>query len=113
MRSKDFLSQALAETAAENKKDVLNIEDGDKIYEEDLEYMLIDLDNLSSDFLNLVLDTLEYYELFRLCLIVGNRYKLTDKNGRYVAAICQKYSNLNQFRITSHQKFRVFGAKAA
>ena len=75
--------------------------------------MLIDLDNLSTEFLNLVLDTLEYYELFRLCLIVGNRYKLTDKNGRYVAAICQKYSNLSQFRITNHEKFRVFGAKAA
>jgi hypothetical protein len=50
--------------------------------------MLIDLDNLNPDVLGLVLDTLEYYELFRLCLIVGNRYKMTEKNGRYVAAIC-------------------------
>lgn len=87
--------------------------EGERIYEDNLEYMLIELDNLSSDFLGLVLDTLEYYELFRLCLIVGNRYKMTEKNGRYVAAICRKYSNLSQFRITAFEKFRVFGAKAA
>ena len=89
------------------------MEDGDKIFEDNLEYMLIDLDSLNTDFLNLVLDTLEYYELFRLCLIVGNRYKLSDKNGRYVAAICQKYSNLSQFRVGWHEKFKVFGTKAA
>jgi hypothetical protein len=110
MRSKDFLTQALSDSTG--KKEI-KFMDGDKIFEDDLEYMLIDLDNLSTDFLNLVLDTLEYYELFRLCLIVGNRYKLTEKNGRYVAAICQKYSNLSQFRITAYSKFKVFGAKAA
>jgi hypothetical protein len=59
--------------------------------------MLIELDELKPELLDLILGTLQRYELYRLCLILCNRYKL-NYQGRFVAAIGQKYSNLTQFR---------------
>ena len=56
---------------------------------------IIDLDDVSSDFVNLILDALEYYELFRLSLMICNRYHMSDRLGRYIISVCSKYSNLN------------------
>lgn len=55
---------------------------------ENLDYMLIELDDLQPDFLNLVLDILEHYEMYRLCILICQRYKFTNKIGKYVLAIC-------------------------
>ena len=58
------------------------------------EYDDFDLEHMNEEFLNILLDSLESFELYKLCLIVCNRYKLTDRVGRYLVSIAQKYSNL-------------------
>lgn len=70
-----------------------------------MEFMMIELDSLKEDLLTKVLDTLERFELYRLSLILCNRYNMQDRNGRFVAAISQKYSNLGQMRHSSFFKF--------
>lgn len=60
----------------------------------DNQFMMIDLDNISKELLYLILDTLEHYELFRLCFIICNRYDLKEKVGRFLASIGNKYSNI-------------------
>jgi hypothetical protein len=62
------------------------------------EFLGIDLDDIDADFLSLILDALEHYELYRLCLIICNRYGRMDKVGRYLVSISHKYSNLKMFR---------------
>ncbi|CDW90518.1 lupus brain antigen [Stylonychia lemnae] len=64
----------------------------------DNQFMYIDLDDISQELLHLILDTLEHYELFRLCLIICNRYQLKDKVARYLISIGNKYSNLKNFK---------------
>ena len=56
--------------------------------------MMIELDTLTPELLVKILDTLEKYELYRLSLILCNRYNMQERNGRFVAAISQQYSNL-------------------
>ena len=38
--------------------------------------MMIELDEIPAESLGLILDTLEHYELYRLCLVLCGRYKL-------------------------------------
>lgn len=57
-------------------------------------YDLIDLDNVSLEFVYLILDFLEQSKLYKLCMFVCNRYKLAEKLGRYLVNIAFKYSNL-------------------
>lgn len=66
--------------------------------------MMIELDEIPAESLGLILDTLEHYELYRLCLVLCGRYQLHDRVGRYVSAVSQKYSNLNSKRIMSFTK---------
>lgn len=54
---------------------------------------IIDLDFISIDFIYLVLDLLEMYKLYKLCIFVCNRYKLSNRIGRYLVNIAHKYSN--------------------
>jgi hypothetical protein len=54
----------------------------------------IDLEFVDNEFLNILLDCLESFELYKLCLIVCNRYNLTERVGRYLVSIAHKYSNL-------------------
>jgi hypothetical protein len=78
----------------------------DEQHEEDEhDFMLIELDNLSREVVELVLDTLERYEMYRLCIMLATRFNLTQRIGRFVSQICAKYSNLNTFRLTTHEKF--------
>jgi hypothetical protein len=55
---------------------------------------LMDLDEIDSEFIGLILDTLEYFQLYKLCLVVCNRYHLSERLGRYVTAIGNKYSTI-------------------
>jgi hypothetical protein len=64
--------------------------------QEDL--FVLDLDDLDSNFVNLILDVLEYYELFRLCLMLCNRQHMSERLGRYLVSICSKYSNMHLHR---------------
>ena len=61
--------------------------------------MMIELDELSTELVGLILDVLENYELYRLCLVLCGRYQLFDRLGRYISAVGQKYSNLNSNRV--------------
>jgi len=67
--------------------------------------MFIDLDDISQELLFLILDTLEHYELFRLSLIICNRYNLKEKIARYLISIGNKYSNLKNFKYTFMQRY--------
>jgi hypothetical protein len=62
------------------------------------EFLMIDMDNISMELLYLILDTLEHYELYRLCLIICNRYGLKDKIARFLTTIGNKYSNIKQIK---------------
>jgi hypothetical protein len=57
---------------------------------------MISLDDIDKDFILIVLDILEYYELFKMCLMLCNRYGLHERVGKYFISIASKYSNLNQ-----------------
>ena len=87
-RSKDQLAQVLLEID-ESPPDDSHIEadPGARQYEEDLDFMMIELDEMTVDSLGLILDTLEHYELYRLCLVICGRYKLSDRVGRYISAV--------------------------
>lgn len=90
LRSKTILLSNLDAKVKQDKADL----------EEDF---IIDLDDVSSDFVSLILDALEYYELFRLSLMICNRYHMSDRLGRYIISVCSKYSNLNlnRFKVGS------------
>ena len=57
--------------------------------------MLIDLDEMSGNVIELVLATLQHYEMYRMCLVLCSRFNLTSKIGQFVSAISDKYSNLS------------------
>ncbi len=59
---------------------------------------ILDLDDIDNNFVNLILDVLEYYELFRLCLMLCNRYHMSERLGRYLVSVCSKYSNMHLHR---------------
>ena len=46
--------------------------------------MFIDLDEISDEILRVVVDILEHYEMFRLCLLIYNRFKMGDRIGIFV-----------------------------
>eukprot|EP00358_Blepharisma_japonicum_P006165 CAMPEP_0202940410 /NCGR_PEP_ID=MMETSP1395-20130829/559_1 /ASSEMBLY_ACC=CAM_ASM_000871 /TAXON_ID=5961 /ORGANISM="Blepharisma japonicum, Strain Stock R1072" /LENGTH=991 /DNA_ID=CAMNT_0049634873 /DNA_START=326 /DNA_END=3298 /DNA_ORIENTATION=- len=77
---------------------------------------LVDLDDMSAETLGMILDTLEDFGMFKMCLIVCNRYNLATRLGRYVTSLAFKYSNLTILK--SHEIFRpqftqTQGARAA
>ena len=78
-----------------SKKNLLSQKDTTKsLEEESLVDMMIDLDEISTDFIYLILDLLEHYKLYKLCIFVCNRYGLSQKLGRYLVNIATRYSNL-------------------
>ena len=52
------------------------------------------MDDVTPEFVEIILGVLEYYELFRLCLMICNRYNMPHKLGHYLVAVCSKYSNI-------------------
>lgn len=88
-RSKDQLAQLLLEVEGEDSKAAAAevADPAAREFEEDMDFMMIELDELPSELLGLILDTLEHYELYRLCLIICGRYSLEERLGRYVAAV--------------------------
>ena len=62
---------------------------------------MVELDELPTELQGLILDTLEHYELYRLCIVMCGRYQLHERLGRFIAAVSQKYSNLSSFRMTA------------
>ena len=78
-----------------SKRNLLSQKDNShSLEEESLVDMMMDLDEISTDFIYLILDLLEYYKLHKLCIFVCNRYGLSQKLGRYLVNIATTYSNL-------------------
>ena len=64
----------------------------------DMDEFMINLDDVDAEFIQVIIGILEYYELFKLSILLCNRYKLTDKIGLYMIQISSKYSNIHTFR---------------
>jgi tetratricopeptide (TPR) repeat protein len=62
---------------------------------------LVDMDQIDVSLVCLILDVLEYFELYKLCLVVCNRYHLADRLGRYVTALAHKYSNIAVLKVAT------------
>ena len=76
-----------------------------------IDFLEVELDNIDTELVKLILDVLEHFDMFRLCLIVCNRYGMQEHVSRYLTSICYKYSNikyLNGTKILSinDDKFR-------
>jgi hypothetical protein len=52
----------------------------------------IDLDEINLEFIELILNTLEYFQIFKLCIFVCNRYKIVDRISRYLVSVALKFS---------------------
>ena len=75
-----------------------------KIEENEFDPMIdyiVDLDLITVDFVYLILDLLEHYKLYKLCIFVCNRYKLSTRIGRYLVNIAHKYSNFSTENMTA------------
>jgi hypothetical protein len=59
-----------------------------------IDFLELELDNIDEELVKLILDVLEHFDMFRLCLIVCNRYNMKEHVSRYLTSICFKYSNL-------------------
>jgi hypothetical protein len=57
------------------------------------EFQLNDFEDVDPEFICRVLDTLESFKIYKLCMFVCNRYHLPSKLGRYLASIALKYSS--------------------
>ena len=55
---------------------------------------IVDLDQIDINFVNLLLDILENMGLYKLCIIICNRYQINERLGRYIVSIGHKYSNI-------------------
>ncbi|KAM3142568.1 hypothetical protein pb186bvf_005227 [Paramecium bursaria] len=65
--------------------------------EQEIDYMvdfILDLDLIDIKFVYLILDCLEEFKSYKLCIFVCNRYKLADKLGRYLVSLAASYSPL-------------------
>ena len=87
--SKDFF----AHIADFRSKEVLLTTMKNKIELSD-ENFVMDLDNIDMDFLFMILDVMETYNQFKLCIFVCNRYTLNQRVGRYLISIAHRYSFL-------------------
>lgn len=45
---------------------------------------MISLDDVDIEFIYTIIDILDYYELFKLSMMLCNRYKLTNRIARYI-----------------------------
>lgn len=55
---------------------------------------IVDLDQIDINFVNLLLDVLENLGLYKLCIIICNRYQINERLGRYIVSIGHRYSNI-------------------
>lgn len=64
---------------------------------------LIDLDEISPEILGLLLDILEEFGMYKLSLIVCNRYNLVERIGRFIVSLAFRYSNLSSLTYASYK----------
>jgi hypothetical protein len=56
---------------------------------------MLDLDMIDLGFLYLILEILEKYKAYKLCIFVCNRYKIIDKIGIYLVTLAGRFSLLS------------------
>lgn len=61
---------------------------------------ITEFEDVDPKFINIILDTLESFKLYKLCLFVCNRYHLPHKAGRYLVSMALKYSTNSQINNT-------------
>ena len=66
----------------------------DQIVAKSTAEFIVDMDEIDVDFVNLLLDILENLGLYKLCIIICNRYQINDRIGRYIVSIAHRYSNI-------------------
>ena len=59
-----------------------------------VDYFELQLDDIDDEMVSIILDMLEHFDMFRLCLVLCNRYNLKHHISRYLTSTCYKYSNL-------------------
>lgn len=53
---------------------------------------ILEVDSIGIETIYLMLDILELYHKYKLCIFVCNRFKLVEKLGRYLVSIAFDYS---------------------
>lgn len=81
---KDFRSKEILLSSIKNSTELEN----------NNENFVMDLDNIDLNFLFMLLDILETFEQYKLCIFVCNRYTLHQRVGRYIISIAHRYSFL-------------------
>ena len=77
-------------------------------------FSIVDLDEIDLPLIGVTLDTLEFFELYKLCLVVCNRYQMAERLGRYVLSLAHKYSFMaDMTKPLSQQKERAVVAYTA
>jgi hypothetical protein len=51
-----------------------------------------DFEEIDPEFVFKILDTLESFKIYKLCIFVCNRYHMPSKLGRYIASMMLRYS---------------------
>jgi hypothetical protein len=67
------------------------------VLEEGLE---VDFDSVRPELLGLLLDTLEYFKVYKLCIFICNRYRLPAHLGRYLLSIAVSFSPFSTDSLT-------------
>ena len=65
---------------------------------------IVDLDNIDIPFVHLILDILESFGLYKLCIVICNRYQIIEKIGRYLISIRHRFSNIKLIN-ESYEKY--------
>lgn len=73
-----------AKSLMTRRKDYKNVKDSE--HDQTLDF-ITELDNIDIDFVYLILDILETFKVYKLCIFVCNRYKLSQRLGRYVLSL--------------------------
>ncbi|CAK74855.1 unnamed protein product (macronuclear) [Paramecium tetraurelia] len=83
-----------------------------QIDQHEFDYMvdfILDLDLVDISFIYLVLDILEQFQNYKLCIFVCNRYKLADQLGRYLVSIAATYSPIASHSASLNVQYLING----
>lgn len=53
---------------------------------------MLEIDSIDIDTIYLMLDILEEFKAYKLCIFVCNKFKLATKLGRYLVSVASEYS---------------------
>ena len=59
---------------------------------------MVRLDDVDIEFIEVIINILEFYKLNKLSIMLCNRYNLMDRIGHNFIRIASRYSNLNNIK---------------